>query len=96
MDTRWAGTPAGTSGYGAFRTAERLREALERVHALEIIPAIGQGLGATVYTQLTDVEDEVNGLVTYDRRVVKVQDAAMRAVNDAVRAAASAASRPVQ
>lgn len=33
---------------------------------------IAQGLGAAIYTQTTDVEGEVNGLITYDREVVKV------------------------
>ena len=40
---------------------------MEEVHRL-----IEQGLSAAVYTQLSDVEDEVNGLLTYDRKVVKV------------------------
>jgi hypothetical protein len=46
------------------------------------------GLAALVYTQLTDVEDEDNGLVTYDRRFVKVDEAAVRRMNDRLRAAA--------
>ena len=47
-----------------------------------------RGLAATVYTQLADVEEEVNGLVTYDRRFVKVPVETMRAINDRLRAAA--------
>ena len=39
------------------------------------------GLAAAIYTQLSDVEDELNGLVTYDREVVKVDAAAMRELN---------------
>ena len=50
----------------------------------QIIPAKAQGLSATVYTQLSDVEDELNGLVTYDRAVVKMDVEAMRALNDAL------------
>ena len=38
----------------------------------EVDRLIEQGLSAAVYTQLSDVEDEVNGLLTYDRKVVKV------------------------
>ena len=42
------------------------------LYETEIIPLLkAQGLSATVYTQVSDVEDEVNGLVTYDRKVVK-------------------------
>ena len=39
-----------------------------------------------VYTQLTDVEDEVNGLFTYDRTAIKPDAAAVRAVNEALEA----------
>ena len=39
-----------------------------RLHDEEIVPAVRRGLAAIVYTQLADVEDEVNGLVTYDRK----------------------------
>jgi len=42
-----------------------------------------------VYTQLADVEEEVNGLVTYDRRFVKVPEVLMRAINDRLRDASS-------
>ena len=39
-----------------------------------------QGLSAAVYTQLSDVEEEVNGLVTYDRKVVKLPPETMRKI----------------
>ena len=38
----------------------------------DIIPAKTLGLSAAIYTQLSDVEDELNGLITYDRKVVKM------------------------
>lgn len=47
------------------------------------------GVSAAVYTQTTDVEDEVNGLLTYDRRIVKADPAAVRAHNEDVIAAGS-------
>lgn len=56
---------------------------------LEIVQAIRRGVVATVYTQLADVEDEVNGLITYDRRVVKVDATAIRSMTDRPRAAAA-------
>jgi hypothetical protein len=37
-------------------------------------PLIGRGLSAAVYTQTTDVEIEVNGLLTYDRAMVKMDE----------------------
>ena len=47
-----------------------------------MIPAIKKGLSATVYTQVSDVEFEVNGLLTYDREIVKLDEAAVKAVNE--------------
>ena len=51
-----------------------------------------QGLAGSVYTQTTDVEAEINGLVTYDRRVVKFDPAALKAAHDRIRASASKAA----
>ena len=45
-------------------------------------PLIEDGLSAIVYTQLSDVEDETNGLITYDRRVVKIDEDTMREANE--------------
>ena len=75
-------------GYRRYRTRDELGAALVRLHDQEVLPAIAKGLAATVYTQLSDVEDEVNGLVTYDRRVVKVDADAVRAMTDRLREAA--------
>lgn len=78
-------------GYRRYRAREQFVTALERLHDREIAPAIARGLAATVYTQLADVEEEVNGLVTYDRRFVKIAEETMRAINDRLRAAADGA-----
>lgn len=67
-------------GYRRYRSRETLTAALARLHRRQILPALHRGLSATVYTQLSDVEGEDNGLTTSDRRVVKVDVAAMRAV----------------
>lgn len=48
----------------------------------EILPAKEQGLAAAVYTQLSDVEDELNGLLTYDRTVKKLPADAVREINE--------------
>ena len=50
-------------------------------YAEEFIPTILDGVSAGVYTQTTDVEIEVNGLMTYDRKVVKVDEARLRETN---------------
>ena len=78
-----------TFGYKTFATIQSWQDAVVQLHDEQIVPAITGGLGATVYTQLSDVEDEVNGLVTYDRRVVKADEATFRAMNDRLRAAAA-------
>ncbi|MFE2634447.1 AbfB domain-containing protein [Streptomyces scopuliridis] len=53
------------------------------------------GLSASVYTEITDVENEVNGLLTYDRQVVKVDTARVRAANQALIQASRAPAPPV-
>ncbi|SEC04687.1 Glycosyl hydrolases family 2, TIM barrel domain [Amycolatopsis tolypomycina] len=68
-DHRWPGPP---NAYEMTPTQERLTERYAEVSAaLERVVA-ERGLSGAVYTQTTDVENEVNGLLTYDRRVVKV------------------------
>ncbi|NUO57094.1 MAG: glycoside hydrolase family 2 [Hamadaea sp.] len=72
-------------GYKRFDDAEAFGAAFRRLHTEQIVPAVGRGLSATVYTQLSDVEDEVNGLLTYDRRVLKVAEDLVREVNRQLR-----------
>ena len=62
-----------TYGYRFFTDVDKFGEALKSLYFDEVIPMIDRGLCATVYTQVSDVEDETNGLVTYDRQVVKVK-----------------------
>ena len=59
-------------GYRRYGSTAQLADAFRRLHTDQIIPAISRGLSATVYTQVSDVEDETNGLLTFDRRVVKI------------------------
>ena len=68
-------------GYRGYKTPEALEAAYRKLYEAQIIPAKEKGLAACVYTQLSDVEDEVNGLVTYDRRVVKLPVSAPFALN---------------
>ena len=62
-----------TYGYKIFKTREDLAAALRRVYVEEILPLAKAGLCASVLTQLSDVEDETNGLLTFDRRVLKIK-----------------------
>lgn len=59
-------------GYKKFKTADELRRGITLLYDGQIRPACRSGLAAAVYTQLTDVEGELNGLITYDRRLVKI------------------------
>ena len=52
------------------------------VEALHVIPAVQQGLCAAVYTQLSDVEEEINGILTYDRKVNKAGRELLNNIND--------------
>ena len=74
-------------GYKKFTTRADLMTAYEKLFNKEILPAIEQGLSGTIYTQVSDVEDEINGLVTFDRRVIKVDEEAVRAQNQKMTAA---------
>ena len=67
-------------GYKKFKSEKELIKALEELYGRQIKPAHENGLAAAVYTQLSDVEDEVNGLMTYDRKVVKISPDIMRKI----------------
>jgi hypothetical protein len=58
-------------GYRIYKTAEEYNKAYHHLLEQDIKKLIAEGLSAAVFTQLTDVEDEVNGLFTYDRRICK-------------------------
>lgn len=59
-------------GYRKYDTPQEMAAAFRRLIEEQLLPLEKQGLSGAVYTQLSDVEEEVNGLVTYDRRVVKL------------------------
>ena len=69
-------------GYKNFETPAQLEIAIEDLYQRQIGPAKMEGLAAAVYTQLSDVEDELNGLMTYDRKVVKIAPESMRKAID--------------
>ncbi len=71
-------------GYQMYSSKESLTAAYKKLHEKQIIPAIRKGLCATVYTQVSDVEFEVNGMLTYDREIVKLDEDVVRAMNEAM------------
>lgn len=61
-----------TYGYGKYDSKAKFVSALRDLYENQVMPLKTKGLCATVYTQLSDVEDETNGLLTYDRKVLKI------------------------
>lgn len=85
--------PGKHKAYEMQPTVEDLTKRFEHVQS-DLLPLIeDKGLSAAVYTQLTDVEEEVNGIVTYDRKFEKIDARRARAANEAVLAAANEHSR---
>ena len=79
--------PIQTYGYRFFKEQPAFEAALIRLYEEEIIPAVKEGLCGAVYTQLSDVEDETNGLLSYDRKVCKVDPHTMRRISETLCAA---------
>jgi hypothetical protein len=67
-------------GYKTFQTADTLVMTYTG-YLNQIVPFIERGLSAAIYTQTTDVEVETNGLMTYDRKVVKMPESQMKAAS---------------
>lgn len=74
-------------GYRRLPDAAALWRDFARLYEQEVLPAVPRGLCAAVYTQLSDVEDELNGLMTYDRRVVKLDAEDVRELNERLKEA---------
>lgn len=81
-----AANPVSTYGYRMFKDGKAFEDALVKLYEDEIIPAVSKGLCGAIYTQVSDVEDETNGLFTYDRCVMKVTPTRMQAVANALAA----------
>lgn len=75
-----------TYGYRFFKEREEFEAALIKLYREEVVPLVSQGLCAAVYTQVSDVEDETNGLLSYDRKVLKVSEEPMREIAAAIAA----------
>ena len=79
--------PRRAYGYGTAKSRAELTARWKKLQLETVLPQLKKGLSALVYTQVSDVEDEVNGLFTYDRAAIKPDPAAVRAVNQALEAA---------
>ncbi len=68
-------------GYRTYHSTEELKKQYsELIHNMS--PMVNNGLSAAIYTQTTDVEGEVNGLITYDRKVVKMDPSFVKNLNE--------------
>ena len=68
-------------GYRMFSGEKELTAGIVKLYDREIRPAKAHGLAAAVYTQVSDVEEEINGLLTYDRKELKVEPDRIIALN---------------
>ena len=71
-------------GYRKFYDREKFEKAIEKLYLKRVKKAIAKGVSATVYTEVSDVEDECNGLLSYDRKIVKIDVEKMRNINKSI------------
>lgn len=69
-------------GYGTCENEEALTQKIVYMYENMILPSIKDGVCGCIYTQLSDVEDEINGFYTYDRKVCKVNKDKMMKLAD--------------
>lgn len=73
-------------GYRKYYDSEKFDEALRNLYENRILRCIkDKGLSAAIYTEVSDVEDECNGLLSYDREVIKVTPEVMRDINSKIK-----------
>ena len=73
--------PENSYGYKTCKSVDELNAGIMELYRKTLLPAITEkGLCAAIYTQLSDVEDEINGLMSYDRKLCKVDAAQMLAL----------------
>ena len=77
--------PEKAYGYKSCKSREAFQKDLENLYRQRILPGIEKGLCAAIYTQVSDVEDEINGLLTYDRKLCNADPQAMQAIAKALR-----------
>ena len=70
--------------YLLFNNKEDFQKEYERFVKEEIVPAKNNGMSAFIYTQLSDVEEEMNGFVSYDRKEIKVDIPKIKELNDLI------------
>ena len=82
--------PEKAYGYKTCKSREQFQTALAELYILKVLPAVERGLCAAILTQVSDVEDEINGMLTYDRRVCKADETSMQQIAQALKQAFAA------
>ncbi len=72
--------PQKAFGYKACKSKQALNRDVQKLYLQKVLPAVEQGLCASIYTQVSDVEDEINGLLTYDRKICKAEEGTLCAI----------------
>ncbi len=68
-------------GYKGYQNKQQLTEAYRALWQRDVLPWIEKGLSAAIYTQTSDIEEEINGFFTYDREAEKLEAAVVQEVN---------------
>ena len=74
-------------GYKACKSEQHFQESVDKLYREKVIPAAKKGLCAAIITQVSDVEDEINGFLTYDRKVNKANEEKMLEIAEELRKA---------
>ena len=75
----------GKKTYRSYKDGQSWLEAYEQCINRDVIDNLPKGLSASIYTQLSDVEDELNGFITFDRQVLKVNPPSLKRINDKIK-----------
>ena len=71
-------------GYKSCKSQEHFQTSLSELYITKVLPAIERGLCAAIITQVSDVEDEINGMLTYDRKICKADPESMQQIATAL------------
>lgn len=74
----------GKKTYHSFKSKEDWLKRYKKSIEIDVLKNIPKGLSASIYTQLSDVEDELNGFITFDREVIKIEPEKIKEINDLI------------
>ena len=79
--------PDKSYGYKSCKSEKEFQDGVEKLYMEKVLPAVKRGLCAAIITQVSDVEDEINGFLTYDRKVNKANPEQMQKIAEILRKA---------